>query len=90
MTSTSKNCKVRIELNFKPQNLGAERIANAISFSLEPETKFSQDQCEIHFLSQNSSILVDIQTNDIATMRASINSYLRLVNAALKCIAITL
>jgi tRNA threonylcarbamoyladenosine modification (KEOPS) complex Pcc1 subunit len=37
---------------------------------------------------KNSDIVFTIETNDIASLRASVNSYIRLADASYKCITL--
>lgn len=93
--SIQTNCKAQIEVSLKSTNLSepgllARSIYAAIDADTKmfyrepaascPETKISLTKDE----GTRSSILLEIETPDIAALRAAINSYLRLINASLK------
>src|SRR5215216_4212677 len=65
------------------------RLAAGICRALAPDLRFppsTGSRAEI-FL-KNSEVIFKIETSDIASMRASINSYLRLADASYKCLTL--
>jgi tRNA threonylcarbamoyladenosine modification (KEOPS) complex Pcc1 subunit len=95
MMSLPTNCKAQIEISFKsimlPKSallaksiyaaIGADtKMCNRDAAASGSETKITLTKDE----NTNSSILLEVETPDIAALRAAINSYLRLINASLK------
>ncbi|NOJ27322.1 MAG: hypothetical protein DA330_04855 [Nitrososphaera sp.] len=79
---TLKNCKAEIKVNLRKQST-AESIHSAIL----PDLKNLQASDEVLRLSlQGSVISLELQTPDLASLRANTNSFLRLVDAAYRCI----
>ncbi|HXG06218.1 MAG TPA: KEOPS complex subunit Pcc1 [Nitrososphaera sp.] len=83
-----KNCKARIRISTESKRI-AESIRDALAPDLGylPKTEDSGGRAEI-FL-ENSDIIFDIITPDIASLRASTNSYIRLVDASYRCLQMT-
>ena len=70
-------------------SVGSKRAATCIRGALLPDLKRlpkSDGRADISL--KGSAIVFTIKTNDIASLRASINSYLRLADASYKCIAL--
>ncbi|HJS68982.1 MAG TPA: KEOPS complex subunit Pcc1 [Nitrososphaera sp.] len=79
---TSKSYRARIELSAK-----SRRVATSIRDALAPDLKRlpkTEGRAEISL--KNSDVIFTIETNDIASLRASVNSYLRLADASYRCI----
>lgn len=79
-----KSCKARIKVSTT-----SKRKAAAICQALAPDIRLppsSDARAEI-FL-KNSEVIFKIETNDIASMRATMNSYLRLADASYKCLSL--
>jgi tRNA threonylcarbamoyladenosine modification (KEOPS) complex Pcc1 subunit len=79
-----KSYKARIKISTK-----SKRVAAGICHALAPDFKLmrSTDSRAEIFL-KNSKVVFNIETSDIASLRASINSYLRLANASYKCLTL--
>ncbi|HZA48669.1 MAG TPA: KEOPS complex subunit Pcc1 [Nitrososphaera sp.] len=79
-----KSYKARIKVSTR-----SKRVADGICQALAPELRLASStgsQAEI-FL-KKSEIIFKIETSDIASMRATINSYLRLADASYKCLTL--
>lgn len=79
---TSKSYRARIKLSAK-----SRRVATSIRDALAPDLKRlpkTEGRAEISL--KNSDVIFTIETNDIASLRASVNSYLRLADASYRCI----
>jgi tRNA threonylcarbamoyladenosine modification (KEOPS) complex Pcc1 subunit len=84
MTLNLKSYKARIKVSTR-----SKRLAAGICRALAPDLRFppsTGSRAEI-FL-KNSEVIFKIETSDIASMRASINSYLRLADASYKCLTL--
>jgi tRNA threonylcarbamoyladenosine modification (KEOPS) complex Pcc1 subunit len=84
MTLTLKNCRAKVLLSTK-----SKCVAASISAALVPDLSHlpkgdESDKTEICI--DGSDILFDTKTDDIATLRASINSYLRLADTSYRCL----
>jgi tRNA threonylcarbamoyladenosine modification (KEOPS) complex Pcc1 subunit len=88
MTSTPKNYKSNMKISFKNKSIATQNfIAKCICSALKPDTKHSSDSGEkIKISSDASNVFIEIETDNIPSLRASINSYLRLVDTSYKCI----
>lgn len=85
---TSENCKAKIQISFKASISKSSLIAKCIYSALNPDIKSSPDLgVRTRACVYNSNLYIEIETNDIPSLRAIINSYLRLANASYKCIA---
>jgi tRNA threonylcarbamoyladenosine modification (KEOPS) complex Pcc1 subunit len=81
---TSKSYRARIRVSAK-----SRRAAASIRDALAPDLKRlpkTGGKAEISL--KNSDVIFTIETGDIASLRASVNSYLRLANASYKCITL--
>jgi tRNA threonylcarbamoyladenosine modification (KEOPS) complex Pcc1 subunit len=84
MTLNLKGYKARIKVSAK-----SKRIAVAVCDALEPDLQLmpkTDSRAEISI--KNSDVIFKIETSDIASLRASINSYLRLAAASYKCLTL--
>ena len=87
MTLTSKNYKARIQISFEAPIRKSTLIAKSIYSALDPEIKHSSDSGVVTRISVDvPDLFIEVETDDIPKLRAIVNSYLRLVNAAYKCI----
>jgi tRNA threonylcarbamoyladenosine modification (KEOPS) complex Pcc1 subunit len=84
MTLKLKSYKARIKVSTT-----SKRKAAAICQALAPDIRLppSNDARAEIFL-KNSEVIFKIETNDIASMRATMNSYLRLADASYKCLSL--
>ncbi len=84
MTLNLKSYKARIKVSAR-----SKRVAAGICNALAPDLRLTPptgSRTEI-FL-ENSEIIFKVETSDIASMRASINSYLRLADASYNCLTL--
>jgi tRNA threonylcarbamoyladenosine modification (KEOPS) complex Pcc1 subunit len=84
MTLNLRGYKSKIKVSAK-----SKRIAAAVCDALAPDLLLmpkTDGRAEICL--KNSDIIFEIETSDIASLRASINSYLRLVDASYKCLTL--
>ena len=93
--SLPTNCKARIEISFKSVMLAeSDLLAKSIYGAIGADTKMcyrdavaSGSETKIILTideNTNSSILLEVETPDVAALRASINSYMRLIHTSLK------
>ncbi len=81
---TLKNCRARIRISAK-----SRRAAASIRSALEPDlARLPKTEGRAEISLKNSDIVFYIETPDIASLRASINSYIRLADASHKCITL--
>ena len=79
---TLKSCRARIRISAK-----SRRAAASIRDALAPDLKRlpkTEGRAEISL--SNSDVIFEIETPDVASLRASVNSYVRLADASYKCI----
>lgn len=77
---TLANCRARIRISAK-----SRRAAASIYDALAPDLKRlpkTEGRAEISLI--NSDVIFDIETRDVASLRASVNSYIRLADASYK------
>jgi len=77
---TLGNCRARIRISAK-----SRRAAASIRDALAPDIKRlpkTEGKAEISL--KNADVIFDIDTPDVASLRASINSYIRLADASYK------
>lgn len=88
MTSILKNYKASMQISFKNKPISIRRsIAKCICSALKPDTKISSGSREkIKISSDVSNVFIEIESDNIPSLRATINSYLRLINTSYKCI----
>ena len=68
----------------------ARGSANAIYSALKPDVKSSPErQVSADIRLEGDEISIDISSNDLSHLRASLNSYLRLARAASSCLYAT-
>ncbi|AFU59308.1 MAG: KEOPS complex subunit Pcc1 [Nitrososphaera sp.] len=77
-----KSYRAKIRVSAK-----SSRVAASIHDALAPDLKrLPKTEGRAAISLKNSDIIFDIETPDIASLRASINSYIRLADASYKCI----
>jgi tRNA threonylcarbamoyladenosine modification (KEOPS) complex Pcc1 subunit len=81
-----KSCRARIRISTR-----SGRVAGSIRAALAPDLKrlLKDDDDEggmAEISLSGSNIIFRVETGDLATLRASVNSYLRLADASYKCI----
>jgi tRNA threonylcarbamoyladenosine modification (KEOPS) complex Pcc1 subunit len=87
MTLISKNYKARIQISFEAPTGKSTLIAKSIYSALDPEIRHSSDSGATTRISISiPDLLIEVESEDIPKLRALVNSYLRLVNVAYKCI----
>lgn len=87
MTLTSKNYKARIQISFEAPTGKSTLIAKSIYSALDPEIRHYSDSGATTRISITTpDLLIEVESEDIPKLRALVNSYLRLVNVAYKCI----
>ena len=84
LTLNLKNYKARIKISAR-----SKRVAAGICHALAPDLRhMSSTSSRAEIFLKNSQVIFKIETSDIASMRASINSYLRLADASYKCLTL--
>jgi tRNA threonylcarbamoyladenosine modification (KEOPS) complex Pcc1 subunit len=84
MTLNLKSYKARIKISARSQ-----REAAGIYRALEPDLRLMPSTgCRAEISLKNSEIIFRTETSDIASLRASINSYLRLADTSYKCLTL--
>jgi len=80
MISANRRCRSEIRFSFQ-DNLRARHVAEAAFSALRPDTKyFSKDNSsKSNIFLDSHMIRIQVETNDIPSLRASLNSYLRLL-----------
>lgn len=78
---TLKSCRARIRVSARTRRAAASiRDALAPDLGRLPKT---DGTAEISL--KNSDVIFTIETGDVASLRASVNSYIRLAEASYKC-----
>jgi tRNA threonylcarbamoyladenosine modification (KEOPS) complex Pcc1 subunit len=84
MTLNSRSYKARITVSTRSNHISA-----AICHALAPDLRLIPATDRIPEISlKNSKVIFKTETRDIASLRASINSYLRLADASYKCLTL--
>ena len=88
MTSILKNYKASVQISFKNKPVSIRSsIAKCICSALKPETELlSYSREKIKISSDSSNVFIEIWADNIPSLRANINSYLRLIDTSYKCI----
>jgi tRNA threonylcarbamoyladenosine modification (KEOPS) complex Pcc1 subunit len=75
-----KPCRSEIIFSFLSRDRKAGSVAEATFFALYPDTKyFSKDSSSISQVALDDHIItIRVEADDISSLRASLNSYLRL------------
>lgn len=63
---------------------GAECVAGA----LEPERAFREDRAKVSLLAERGSLVLKIDARDDTSLRAAVNSYIRLIDASHRCLEV--
>jgi tRNA threonylcarbamoyladenosine modification (KEOPS) complex Pcc1 subunit len=88
MTSIPKNFKASMQISFKNTSVSTHSpIAKCICSALKPDidpSSYSREKIKIS--SDSSNVFIEIWADNIPSLRANINSYLRLINTSYKCI----
>lgn len=79
---TRKSCRAEVKVTVRGP------AARSIYSALEPDMKKLEGRDRLAMSLQRSSIFFKIQTDDLASLRANVNSYLRLVDASYRCISV--
>jgi tRNA threonylcarbamoyladenosine modification (KEOPS) complex Pcc1 subunit len=67
----------------------SRRIAASICHALAPDLRhMPATDCIPEISIESSKVIYKIETDDIASLRASINSYIRLADASYKCLTL--
>jgi tRNA threonylcarbamoyladenosine modification (KEOPS) complex Pcc1 subunit len=83
-TLNLKSYKARIKVSAR-----SKRVVAGIYHALAPDLRLmSSTSSRVEIFLKNSQLIFEIETSDIASMRASINSYLRLADASYKCLTL--
>ena len=64
-------------------NFDSEKEAKIVAESLAPEIKNKIPKTNAEIKLKNNSLFLTIESNDISSLRAACNSYLRWINTAL-------
>jgi tRNA threonylcarbamoyladenosine modification (KEOPS) complex Pcc1 subunit len=79
---TSKRYRARIKVCAK-----SRPVASSIRDALAPDLRrLPKTECTAKISLKDSDVIFTIETEDVASLRASINSYVRLAEASYKCI----
>ena len=73
------NIRIRITLDNSSPEISSN-IANTISSALKPETKFLTGDEKIRITSKNGVISLNISANELQSLRAIVNTYIRLLS----------
>ena len=73
------NTRIQIAIENFPQELSSS-IINTITNALEPETRFVSGTEKISITAKNEVVFINIITHDLQSMRAIINTYIRLLS----------
>jgi tRNA threonylcarbamoyladenosine modification (KEOPS) complex Pcc1 subunit len=89
MMSRPTNCKAQIEISFKPTNLSepgllAKSIFAAIAADTKMQYPASAPETIVRITNDYDSLSLELESSEIAVLRATINSILRLIYASLK------
>lgn len=77
---TRKSCQAEIRVKARGS------VARSIFLALSPDMDKLQGSGERLAMScKGSFIIFNVESNDIASLRANVNSYLRLVDASYRC-----
>jgi tRNA threonylcarbamoyladenosine modification (KEOPS) complex Pcc1 subunit len=89
MISAHRHCRSEIRFSFHQNNQRARLVAEAAFFALRPDTKyFSRDSSsKSRIFLDDHMIIIQVQANDISSLRASLNSYLRLLQLCINTLS---
>ena len=78
------NCRARIRISAK-----SRRAAISIRDALAPDlARMPKTEGRGEISLKNSDVIFDIETADVVSLRASLNSYIRLADASYRCITL--
>lgn len=81
---TLKSCRARIRVSAK-----SRRAAISIRDALAPDlARLPKTEGRAEISLKNSDIIFDIETADVSSLRASVNSYIRLADASYRCLTL--
>ena len=84
----NKNILKNIETIFEVE-FNSENHAQIIYNSIKPELSFSRnDRSTTTIQLKNKSIIIEINSKDVVSLRASINSYVRWINLSIEILKI--
>ncbi|HET8847965.1 MAG TPA: KEOPS complex subunit Pcc1 [Nitrososphaeraceae archaeon] len=78
-----KEQRASIKIQITLDNLSPEissNVGNTIFNALKPETTFLTSSEKISIVSDNGVISIDISANDLQSLRAIVNTYIRLLS----------
>ncbi|MDW0127679.1 MAG: KEOPS complex subunit Pcc1 [Nitrososphaeraceae archaeon] len=78
-----KEQRVNIRIRITLDNLSPEissNVGNTIISALKPETRFLNGDEKIRITSKNGVISLNIRANDLQSIRAIVNTYIRLLS----------
>ncbi|MDW0147116.1 MAG: KEOPS complex subunit Pcc1 [Nitrososphaeraceae archaeon] len=78
-----KELRVNIRIRITLDNLSPEissNVGNTIISALKPETRFLTGDEKIRITSKNGVISLNIRANDLQSIRAIVNTYIRLLS----------
>ncbi|MFZ0628235.1 MAG: KEOPS complex subunit Pcc1 [Nitrososphaeraceae archaeon] len=78
-----KEQRVNIRIKITLDNLSPEissNVGNTIISALKPETRFLTGDEKIRITSKNGVISLNIRANDLQSIRAIVNTYIRLLS----------
>ena len=64
-------------------NFDSEKEARIVAGSLSPEIKNKIPKTDAKIEIENNSLFLEVKSNDISSLRAACNSYLRWINTAI-------
>jgi len=65
-------------------NFSSEKQLNVVLQALKPETETSSThRSKVHMTTEDQSLVLDFRAKDTSALRASMNSYLRLIGVAM-------
>ncbi len=81
---TSQSCRARIKISAR-----SRRAAACIRDALAPDlARLPKAEGRAEISLKDSYVIFDIETPDIASLRASVNSYIRLADVSYRCITL--
>lgn len=62
--------------------------AECLKEALEPERAFREDRAKVSLEAKPGSLLLKIDAKDDTSLRAAVNSYVRLIDASRRCLEV--
>lgn len=81
MTLTLKNCTARIVIRFQ-----TPLHARAVYLAMEPETRSIDSGSHPSLTIRSNIVSFELESGDLAAVRASLNSFVRLADSAYRCL----